>query len=746
MNRIGFISSQIFHATLLLCASTLLLAPGVFSQQDTAASFTIRFADGINKFRVGEVIPIELAFSASVNETYQMGTATYDRSGRLGTEQFHVSPQGRDPLHNYYEGGVFGGFVGGGLSSGPRYLTSEPQTMRKELNEWMALDMPGHYTLYVTSGRVSRLDDGKPASVPLTSNTLTFDVVAADPAWQEHASNSAIAALDGDFATAEEKYSATRTLRFMDSPQSIHELVLQLAKPGGGSRWDFVAGLVGSSHQELVKQTLELELGSPETAITPDYILTLALASFFLSHDAPPPYPQTDKSSQDAWQKKMAERRKQFGDLEDHLYEKTASLLAAKQGGARAETIHTLVLRPAPESSKPQPLPGLSDFDVASAFRGLAPQQQLDVLRFYWPRFDVPAMANALEDVLDTPILPISELRNFAFQRLTELNPKAAEPRILSEIQHPHLDGGIFPVSGESLSGLAATSLPALEDMLVTRVEQQGSRTKELDAQLISRYATTPVLPRVKAIYQAQRGDVSCKFDDGLLTYLLRTDPDYAIKNVRHLNLCLPNTVRTIAQMKRWPEVEPLVIADMNDPNLWSARQYAETLAKYGGPIAEQAIWQRLRAFHKQWADRESELTYRPNMPRDANDAMSFEFGVVEALGHAQGWLLSNDQITELESITLGNERESVAHWHWKSPVDLQLIPMGNGAVRAILNNAQFSDDDTSLLCAKLAQYPAGTHFVLNTFGRDKELATVIQAIDETALQHGLIIDLPPTQ
>jgi hypothetical protein len=118
----------------------------------------------------------------------------------------------------------------------------------------------------------------------------------------------------------------------------------------------------------------------------------------------------------------------------------------------------------------------------------------------------------------------------------------------------------------------------------------------------------------------------------------------------------------------------------------------------------------------------------------------------VEALGHAQGWLLSNDQITELESITLGNERESVAHWHWKSPVDLQLIPMGNGAVRAILNNAQFSDDDTSLLCAKLAQYPAGTHFVLNTFGRDKELATVIQAIDETALQHGLIIDLPPTQ
>src|SRR5580700_10663722 len=114
MNRNGFISSRIFHATLLLCASTLLLAPGVFSQQDTAASFTIRLADGINKFRVGEVIPIELAFSASVNETYQMGTATYDRSGRLGTEQFHVSPQGRDPLHNYYEGGVFGGFVGGG--------------------------------------------------------------------------------------------------------------------------------------------------------------------------------------------------------------------------------------------------------------------------------------------------------------------------------------------------------------------------------------------------------------------------------------------------------------------------------------------------------------------------------------------------------------------------------------------------------------------------------------------------------
>ena len=64
-------------------------------------SLTIRFAGGAGQFHVGEVVPIELSFDASLPDTFDLSTRNYDRSGRLNIEQFHVTPSGRDPLADY---------------------------------------------------------------------------------------------------------------------------------------------------------------------------------------------------------------------------------------------------------------------------------------------------------------------------------------------------------------------------------------------------------------------------------------------------------------------------------------------------------------------------------------------------------------------------------------------------------------------------------------------------------------------
>src|ERR1700755_490937 len=87
------------------------------------ASLTIRFPQPVSQFHVGEIIPIDLLFSSSTPNTFTMSTRSYDRSGRLDLEKFHVTPEGRDPLHNYYE---FGPTMFGGLGS-IATLTSEPQ-------------------------------------------------------------------------------------------------------------------------------------------------------------------------------------------------------------------------------------------------------------------------------------------------------------------------------------------------------------------------------------------------------------------------------------------------------------------------------------------------------------------------------------------------------------------------------------------------------------------------------------------
>jgi hypothetical protein len=144
---------------LRLALVVLILALPVCAQQDGGASMTIRFASGTNSFHVGEIIPIELSFQAFIPYSYDMDTRNYDRSGRLNIEQFDVTPPGRDPLENFYNS--FEGIIGGGASSGPRLLSSDPQIMREDLNEWVALDQRGHYSLYVTSRRVSHRGAGK---------------------------------------------------------------------------------------------------------------------------------------------------------------------------------------------------------------------------------------------------------------------------------------------------------------------------------------------------------------------------------------------------------------------------------------------------------------------------------------------------------------------------------------------------------------------------------------------------------
>src|SRR5438552_655347 len=130
---------------LRLIFAALVFAPSLFAQNESGVSLTIRFADGTSRFHVGEIIPLELSFHASFPDTFDMEMRNYDRSGRLNIEALYVTPPGRDPLERYYSTGAF---IGGGLG-GSSALSGEPQVMREDLNEWVALDTPGHYSLYV---------------------------------------------------------------------------------------------------------------------------------------------------------------------------------------------------------------------------------------------------------------------------------------------------------------------------------------------------------------------------------------------------------------------------------------------------------------------------------------------------------------------------------------------------------------------------------------------------------------------
>jgi hypothetical protein len=722
---------------LRLALAALILASPLFAQNESGISLTIRFADGTSRFHVGEIIPLELSFHASIPDMYDMETRNYDRSGRLNIEGFHVTPPGRDPLERYYSTGAF---MGGGLG-GARQLSSEPQVIREELNEWIALDKPGHYSLYVTSGRVTRRTQSKAEPIELRSNDLEFDVVAADAAWQQQTLSTAVVTLSMGSSNEAEKIAALRALRFLDTPAAVHELVLRLGTRRDRSGWNEIAGLAGSRYQNLVVQELEQQMGSPDIALTGDYLYILAKLKLQLNHDALPAYPQKDAAQQKIWSERMQAWEKELKELQDGLYQKTAALVATKNGEARAETVQTLLLRPSNGADDVKPLAGLPPREVAAAFLNLSQDQQWNLLTSFWERLKDQAMSAALKKVAEQPNMNHQMLRDLALRCLYDLDPIEATPIFLGEIKHPHLDNGMFTVKGETLGLLPNEKLPQFDEMLAARIEDKESRTKGLDAHLIGRYSTKAILPRVKSVYETAEGQWDCVTEDGFVVYFLRVDPDYGVKRLAQApSFCMTNALPAVIRMHRWGEVEPGVMARLNGPDLNRARQAAETLAKFGSPQAEKALWDRLRKFHEQWSDRGNELSMRPGMRSDANEAVGFQFGLVEAIGRAPAWLLTDDKVTELENLTLGQERDNVKQWHRTSVVNVDVNFAGQQIIASI---NQYTATDLASLKGKLAQYPGGTKFWLNILGPPDRVGTVRAAITETAAEYGFELAQP---
>jgi hypothetical protein len=400
-------------------------------------------------------------------------------------------------------------------------------------------------------------------------------------------------------------------------------------------------------------------------------------------------------------------RWQRFLALEEAAYQKAVALVATKQGQARTETVRALLYRPSRgDADVVKPGAGLPDAEVIAAFERLPADQQYQMLSTWWGRIRLPLIAGAIEKLLAQPDLKHQLLRDTALQRLHEVDPDAAKPWILGEIRRPHVDSEMFTVHGTTLAVLPDKTLPQFDEILVSRLGQPESRTAELDAELIGRYSTDRILPRVKLIYESMPNRKDCRIADGLSSYFLRVDLDYGLKHATDaLSLCMEQTFKTLQRIGRSADVQPALIAQLNGNDLWAARAAAEALARYGDGQAQKAMWARLAAFHGQWVDRAKELQNPLGMSREASDAQGFQYGLVEALGRAQAWVLTDEQVAQLEDLTIGSERENVARWRWSSPLPLDLWAFDN--VRATINN-QYTVVGLASLRAKLGQYPAG--------------------------------------
>lgn len=149
-------------------------------------SLTLNLPPGRTQFRQGEVIPLTAAFASRLPKTYRLNTGPGDREMPWNTDAFQVdnTTGASDPLAVYYAHEFGGGYSG----AGPQFqdLEAQPVLIPYTLNEWLRFNAPGHYRVYLMSGRV--INAGGPRRVPflfhgraMASNAVDLEILPRDP-------------------------------------------------------------------------------------------------------------------------------------------------------------------------------------------------------------------------------------------------------------------------------------------------------------------------------------------------------------------------------------------------------------------------------------------------------------------------------------------------------------------------------------------------------------------------------------
>ena len=697
-------------------------------------------------YHEGEIIPVELAFRSPAEKKYSLDTRNYDRSGRLNVETFCVEPdRGRDPLADYYESGLFG-FMGGGLG-GEHALDQTPYVVALELNEWQSLP-PGGYRLRVVSHRVRvAAAASEPGSgmtpVPLASNTVEFQVIAATPAWQAEQLAEAVSVLANSGSSDQQAAHAARVLRFLGSEAGTRELArrfwAQNDQPHG---WDFMFGLVASPHRATAIEGLKAATADPQHAVTRELVQTLA----FLEIQSGPEYklPPYDEKRKDAWLKQREAKLGAYNKAVSEQLSRVAATLDVKSGQARAVTVNTLLTEvpDLPDVARAQ----LRQLLVAS-WDSLAISKRNELIQYRWDEIGGPELLPILRRVVNSPPRPGQNTetieRGPALRHLYELDPAEGRDLILHEILDTKGDIGI-----SILGRLPDKELPQIEEPILAKFSIHNGTF--VDYRLIERYATAKPLSRLKTIYDEARGKWACEPQGALLRYFLRVDPDYGIEEIsdalkqRQFTGCYKMVFADFGDTLRMPRVERIAITALTDPSPEVAANAAGALGKYGSAKVEPVLWERLKKFYEKWGDKSDELRYRPGLSQELLAEGMLEYSLIHAIADGQAWLCGPDKLRRLEEMVTSIRKQEVegmiSQWHsGEFSLNLNWWPDGELNYTA----AYFSGRGMAELKERLGQFPLGTRFVsIMTAAQRNRHQSEIAEIESEIAAGGLQLDI----
>jgi hypothetical protein len=613
--------------------------------QDTAPTdvhVKLVLVDNKTTFRIGEPIRLVLEFTADT-PGYQVDTIE-DRT-QPTSDAVTISPESGV---NHWLDEMMRGVRYPRDVFAPMDLSSIPKRVGLTLNDSLRFDRAGHYTVKVTTRRVSSSSrrasnsEIKPPIV-LTTNEVAFDVTAmSDEEEQKQIKRlSDLLNAKHDLQTDE---NVTQELSFLTGDVSTREKVRRFLNPEnrtGNYSAHIWNGLFIARNRDLELQLLETALRDPTQPVDSRLLAAVSNLRLIKENDGGSFEPKVASTL-------PTDRDPRLGEIQTGYISELAAGLSKRSGKSLTTTAMTILTMSKKETENWQALTRDARRVLMQQFDSLSIYEQESLLQRFWDDLRDPSMIGPLKKLLAPNAVNSRGIRDPILKRLIELSPDEARPFVITEICYPSR-----PVESDVLGGLNDKSLPEVDSCLLKRLEQLAKSENILyqmmlqrDGALAARYATENIYRDVLQLYRENVATLKPESRAALLAYLAKQNEPETLALIEQSLVDLPpeqdfNFLPKLTKLYYSAGIGELVKKRLETSEPHAASNAAYLLGVHGMAGDEAVLQARLERWRKEWGDRISEA--------DANLQGMIEREVVYALVHGKSWKLSLERVKELQ-------------------------------------------------------------------------------------------------
>jgi len=528
-----------------------------------------------------------------------------------------------------------------------RNLSNVPQRVELILNDTMRFDVPGHYTVSVTSRRVSKHAVLGSRKITLKTNPVTFEVEPMSYADEAAIVKRLSEGLDLKRNWREEEEFG-QPLSYLTGEPSTREKVRRFVNwedRRGNLNGHLWYGLFIASDRQLVLKLLEAGLRDPNTPVGSQLLTAATMLRRLIADGA-----RTDKSViVNAMLIPGVPEDPRAREIRDAYVVELSAGLDKRTGRALTTTAITIASNPPKDPQAASVGSGEARRILIQQFDTLNPISKEWLLKQNWEelrdRSMIPVFKRALSNGSDPAQKDIHEA---ALKLLIEVAPEEARPYVVAEIRNPNSF-----VDVKLLGSIDAKSLPEADATLLEQIRGFAAIPKNAGfvflkqkTSLLVRFGTEGIYQELMDLYQKVGATLYPDARAGLLAYFAKHNEREAIPLIEQAIAELKpeessDLLRDLTELHYSEAIGDLVKKRLATDDLSSASNAAYLIGLHGSGDDQQVLEARLKRWREEWGNRVAEA--------DDQHQGRIESEIVYALIHGKSWKLSPERVKELQ-------------------------------------------------------------------------------------------------